>query len=157
MSSSHRPIPPPDARWQACTQTANRLMQEGSYQEAQAAYLQAVQIAEAALTAAESQQDNEHAVHLYAVSCHNLADNFLQLGQSAEAEMLLTKAYQRSLCLMQNDRLPYAFRWEAMRALQQVALQRIDFYRRQGQTDAVAVVLSQSSGQIQSFLTNEQP
>ena len=76
-----------ELNWQLYSKAGNQKMQAKLYQEAQLTYQQANNIADRLLEEAKQTATHSDAIHPYVVSCHNLADCFLQMGNAQQAEV----------------------------------------------------------------------
>jgi hypothetical protein len=67
-------------------------------------------------------------IHLYVVSCHNLASVQVKKGELSIAESTLHQAYHRPLKLMVNTALPLEFRLEAYQGFFMAFHHLMNFY-----------------------------
>ncbi|UFP94759.1 DUF2753 domain-containing protein [Gloeobacter morelensis] len=149
--------PPPDPAWKACTCRANHWLQQGSHQQAEAEYRQALALAETLLQTARVQLDNAHAIHVYAISCHNLATVYTRLECDFLAEGALLAAHGAAVGTLDDIGLPHAFRWEALCALRANMFQLIDFYRGRGRKADRDAIVERSTASAVQFLSTLQP
>ena len=82
-----------ELQWKLYTKSGNHRMQENLYLEAQQAYNQALELAHLLLEEAQSSNNHSDAIHPYVISCHNLADSWLNLANVQQAEMVLQQGF----------------------------------------------------------------
>ncbi|MBW4698408.1 MAG: DUF2753 domain-containing protein [Aphanocapsa lilacina HA4352-LM1] len=157
MNPSNTPPPPPDPAWKACTCRANHSLQQGCHQQAEAEYRQATALAETLLQTARVRLDNAHAIHVYAISCHNLAMVYTKLECNFLAEAALLAAHGAAVGMLEDAGLPQAFRWEALGALRANMFQFIDFYRNLGRKADLDAIVERSTAPAIRFLSTLQP
>jgi tetratricopeptide (TPR) repeat protein len=142
-----------ELRWQMYTKAGNQRMQANLYQEAQQAYTRALELACLLLEETKSNTIHADAIHPYVVSCHNLMDSWLSLGNVEQAEVILKQAYTQVVQMMTDENLPDLIRLEAFQALKLVSFEMDAFYRKQGQADQAEKLFAQASQLAQDFLT----
>ncbi|MBW4435241.1 MAG: DUF2753 family protein [Pelatocladus maniniholoensis HA4357-MV3] len=121
MEGDHNCYESRELNWQLYTKTGNQRMQAKLYQEAQQAYQQAVDLANSLLSQAKHTATNPDTIHLYVVSCHNLADCFLAMGDAGQAEAILQQAYTEIIDTMNQSSFSMELRFEALKALKMVS------------------------------------
>ncbi|WAL62160.1 DUF2753 family protein [Thermocoleostomius sinensis] len=141
-----------ELQWQLYTKTGNQRMQANLYHEAQQAYHQAWELAEWLLEKAEKNATHPDAIHLYVVSCHNLADNWLTLGDAQQAEMILRKAFDRVIQIMTDKGSSNPRRLEAFKALKAISFEIDSFYRKLGQIARAEQTFERAITLAQDFL-----
>jgi tetratricopeptide (TPR) repeat protein len=152
MSSAKNSDKQPDPIWQQYTKEGNSKMKVGSIEEAKASYDRAIAIAENLWQQACEQKCNPETIHLYVITCHNLADCYEAMKLSQRAESYLIEAYRQTLTTMNDINLPLNFRMEAYQGLQMVLRQLIDFYHRTENPEAIASITLESQQQAQKLL-----
>jgi tetratricopeptide (TPR) repeat protein len=141
-----------DPVWKNHIQQGNRQIQAQLYDDAIACYEQALSIAEKILQQATSDLNNFEAIHLYVLSCQNLANCHLVLGQLTEAETCLLKAKSSASDIMGACQLPMELRTQAYCAFYATFKDLVKFYEALGDQDALSEIITQSQEQALSFL-----
>ena len=149
------------AIWQAYTKQGNQFMKlalaqppNQQVEQAQSVYDRAIDLAKEIWHQAQAQNSHPEAIHIYTISCHNLADYYEAVNRDRHAEDLLLDAFARTLSTMQNPDLAPDFQMEAYRSLHMVLHQLVDFYDRHQNPDAATKITLQAGKQARQFLNN---
>lgn len=142
----------PDPHWQNYTKQGNKQMGKSRYLLACQSYLCALELAESLLNHAKSKLDNPDAIHLYIISCNNLADSYREVKNWQESETYLLKAYDAALEIMNGKSFPLQFKIEAYRGLRINLGHLVDFYRKIGQDSKMQEIIAQTQSQTLDFL-----
>ncbi|PMB14687.1 DUF2753 family protein [Fischerella thermalis] len=142
--------------WQLYTKTGNQRMQANLYQEAQQAYQQAVDLAKSLLSQAKHTATHPDAIHVYVVSCHNLADCFLAMGDARQAEAILQQAYTEIIDTMNQSSFSKDLRFEALKALKIASCEMHSFYQQQNQLTSANKVMQDAIASAKVFLAQFQ-
>lgn len=143
--------------WTFWTQAGNTCFHNNDYPKAKSYYLQALRFAEQSLQASEQSRHNSGSIHLYVVSCHNLASVQAQQGEVSIAESTLHQAYHRLLKLMVNTDLPLQFRLEAYQGFFMAFRHLIDFYQPYEPCSARDALINHAKPLALSFLRQLEP
>jgi tetratricopeptide (TPR) repeat protein len=141
-----------ELQWQLYTKAGNQRMQANLYLEAQQAYNQAMKLAHLMLEEARSSTNHPEAIHPYVVSCHNLADCWLDLGNVTQAERILQQVFHQVVQVMNNIDVPDLLRLEAFKALKVVSFEIQGFYRNLDQLTQAEHIFEQGLTLAQEFL-----
>ena len=141
-----------ELQWKLYTKAGNHRMQENLYLEAQQAYNQALELAHLLLEEAKSSNSHSDAIHPYVISCHNLADSWLNLENVQQAEMVLQQAFHQVIQVMNNGGLPESLRLEAFKALRAVSFEMDRFYRKLNQVAQAEEAFERATILAQDFL-----
>jgi tetratricopeptide (TPR) repeat protein len=141
-----------ELQWKIYTKTGNQRMQTNLYQEAQQDYNQALELAYKLLEEARHHADRPEAIHPYVISCHNLADSWLSLGNAEQAEMVRRQAFERVTQIMTDEGLPKPLRLEAFKALRVVSIEIDYFYRNLNQTNRAEETIGRAIAIAQDFM-----
>ena len=144
--------PESNRTWVNYTQAGNHCMQLGHSEEARSLYRQTVALAEKLILRGILQYQKPYIIHMYIVSCHNLANCCQIMGELPEAETSLLKAYSTAIAFMNNRRLPSSIRQEAYHALNRAFTYLAGFYTQTQQTEALAEITMQTQIQGQRFM-----
>lgn len=142
----------PDLHWQFYTKQGNEQMQSGLYIQANKSYLAALELAEIIICNAKHNKAPVEMIHLYVVSCHNLANCFLKLGNYAEAEQCLLDAYQTTDDIMEDENLLMEARSTGYQGFQISFMQLSDFYGSTGQKQKLVNLIESSKAKALEFL-----
>ncbi|MDF5721432.1 MAG: hypothetical protein PUP91_13325 [Rhizonema sp. PD37] len=145
-----------ELNWQLYSKAGNQQMQAKLYQEAQQTYQLANDIANRLLEEAKQTATHCDAIHPYVVSCHNLADCFLQMGNAQQAEVTLQQGYNTVLSVMNEANFAQDLRSEAFQALKMISLEMHRFYQEQGQVTSAENVMQDAVEQAKVFLAQLQ-
>jgi tetratricopeptide (TPR) repeat protein len=154
MSSANNQSKQPDPLWEQYTKEGNSQIQVGAIEEAKVSYHKAIAIAENLWQQSCEQRCNPETIHLYVITCHNLADCYEAMKLNQRAESYLLQAYRQTLTTIEDTGLPLNFRIEAYQGLQMVLRQSIAFYSRTDNHEAIAQILLESQQKAQK-LVNE--
>ncbi|MEH2183860.1 hypothetical protein [Nostoc sp.] len=152
MSSTPINLNTVDPVWKNHIQEGNSKMQVKSYYDAIACYQKALTLAEKILQKATSHLTNSEAIHIYVLSCQNLANCHLAVGQLIEAETYLLKAQSSASDIMGASKLPMEFRTQAYCAFYATFQDLVKFYEALGREDEVSEIIMQSKEQALKFL-----
>ncbi|NJR63380.1 MAG: hypothetical protein HC769_34140 [Cyanobacteria bacterium CRU_2_1] len=143
-----------ELQWQLYTKAGNQRMQANLYHEAQQAYNRALELAHLLLEEAKASSRHADAIHPYVISCHNLADSWLNLADVPQAEMLLRQAFDRVIQIMTDQGLPHPLRLEAFKALKAVSFEIDSFYRKLDQVAQAERIFERAIALAQDFLAH---
>jgi tetratricopeptide (TPR) repeat protein len=143
-----------ELQWQLYTKAGNQRMQAKLYHEAQQAYDRALVLAERLLEKARNKATHPDAIHPYVVSCHNLADCYLTLGNAQQAEIILRQAFDRIIGMMTDEGSPNPHKLEAFKALKAVSFKINSFYRKLDQVTQAEEFFERSIVLAQNFLAH---
>ncbi|MEO0826547.1 MAG: hypothetical protein AAFY67_12935 [Cyanobacteria bacterium J06642_9] len=154
-SRSESQNPQPNSTWVRCTEAGNRQMQLGDLKAAQSFYRKALALAEKLIqpTMLQCQQPTS-LIHLYLVSCNNLADSCQVLREPEEAEVSLLKAHSRMIVLMNNEGLSSPTRQAAYHGLRRAFNRLASFYSQTQKLEALTKVMVQTKLQSRRFVDN---
>jgi tetratricopeptide (TPR) repeat protein len=141
-----------ELQWQLYTKAGNQLMQASLYSEAQQAYHQALALADSLLEEAKVSSQHTDAIHPYVVSCHNLADSWLNLANVPQAEKVLLQAFDQVVEVMNHTCLSSSLRLEAFKALKAVSFEIDGFYRKLDQVAQAEEIFERAIALSQVFL-----
>ena len=159
-------IPDNIAIWQEYTKQGNQLMKlalaqprDSQFEQAQSGYDRAMVVAKKMWAQAQAQNSHPETIHIYTISCHNLADYYEAVNRNRQAEDLLLDAFSRTLSTMQDPQFAADFQMEAYRSLHMVLHQVVDFYDRHQNPNAGTPIVLQAGRQARQFLDrlNESP
>jgi tetratricopeptide (TPR) repeat protein len=142
----------PDLHWQFYTKQGNEQMQSGLYAEANKSYLAALELAEIITGNAKRHQAPVEMIHIYVVSCYNLAGSFQKLGSYEEAEQCLLDAYQTTDDIMEDENLLMDARSTGYQGFQASFMQLSDFYGSTGQKEKLVNLIDSSKVKALEFL-----
>ncbi len=149
------------AIWQAYTRQGNQFMKlalaqppNPQVEQAQSVYDRAIDLAKEMWHQAQAQNCHPETIHIYAISCHNLADYYEAVNRNPHAEDLLLEAFDRTLSTMQDPDLAPDFQMEAYRSLHMVLQQLVDFYDRHQNPNAATKIVLKAGQQARQFLDN---
>ena len=142
----------PDPAWVDYTQAGNQYMQHHQPQQARDCYCKALVLAEKMMREGVCQRQEPDVIHLYAVSCNNLAESFQALNEDLEAETILLKSHSTLMALLDDRSLALPVRQEAYRGLHRALAQLIGFYNQTQQPAALEEVTTQFKRHSQQFL-----
>jgi hypothetical protein len=154
-------IPDNIALWQTYTQQGNRFMKLGALAQppnpnpdrARAVYHSAMSVAKKLWQQAQARRTNPEIIHIYVISCYNLAD-YYEANNLSHAEDLLIDAYDRALLTMQDPNFDLDFQLEAYQSFQTVLRHLVDFYDRQHNHQAMTAISLQARQQARQFLSS---
>lgn len=126
-------------------------MQLKLYHDAIACYQKALTVAQELLQEATSRLSNSEAIHIYVLSCQNLANCHLAVGEVMEAETCLLKAQSNASEMMGASKLPMEFRTQAYYAFHATFQDLIKFYQAVDRQDALCEIIMQSKEQALKF------
>ena len=138
--------------WQMHICHGSTHIDNGSYLEAQTAYILAMEIAKELLKNSLINKDNEYVINMFIISCRNLAEVYRIMNLIEEAEAILIEAHSKSLEIMEAKYLPMKFRTEAYRAFQATSMVLIEFYRKIECVSKMTKIITKSRLQLQEFL-----
>jgi tetratricopeptide (TPR) repeat protein len=142
----------PDLHWQFYTKQGNEQMQSELYVEANKSYLAALELAEIIICNAKHNKAPVEMIHLYVVSCQNLANCFQKLGNYAEAEQCLIDAYQTTDDIMEDESLLMEARSIGYQGFQMSFMQLSDYYGSIGQKQKLVSLIESSKVKALDFL-----
>lgn len=142
----------PDPAWVGYTQAGNQHMQSQQPQQARHCYSQALVLAEKLMIKGVRQRQEPDVIHLYAVSCINLADSFQALGEDLEVETVLLKAHSTLVALLEDRTLLLPVRQAAYQGGHKALIQLIEFYDQTQQPAASEAVMTQFKHRSRQFL-----
>ena len=142
----------PAPAWADYTQSGNQHMQRHQPQQARDCYCKALVLAEKLMVEGVRQRQEPDVIHLYAMSCNNLADSFQALGKALEAETILLKSHSTLMALLDDRNLALPVRQEAYQGLHRALAQLIGFYNQTQQPAALEEVTTQFKRHSQQFL-----
>jgi tetratricopeptide (TPR) repeat protein len=141
-----------ELQWKIYTKTGNQRMQAKLYQEARQDYHQALELAYKLLEEARHYAGCPDAIHPYVISCHNLADSWLSLGNAQQAEIVRQQAFERVTEIMTDEDLPKPLRLQAFKALRVVSVEIDCFYRNLNQIDRAEETTGRAIAIAQDFM-----
>lgn len=118
--------------WSSYIEAGNGHFRDGDYLAAQDLYEQALTLGRQLLQAAVQQTHAPETIHLYIVSCFNMANVHQQLEQRTEAERMLRQAYDTALALMTCQTLSLNFRATVYQGFSAAFGKLIEFYGQRG-------------------------
>lgn len=143
--------------WTFWTQAGNTCFYNNDYLNAKNYYLQALQFAEQSLQDIEHPSYDSGTIHLYVVSCHNLASVQVKQGEISTAESTLHQAYHRPLKLMVNTALPLEFRLDAYRGFFVAFHHLMNFYKPYEPCSARDALINHAKPLALDFLRQLEP
>lgn len=117
-----------DHAWASSIEAGNVHFKNGDYLAAQAFYEQALTLESHLLQTAIQQTYAPETIHLYVISCYNLANVHQRLEQWAKAEEILRQAYDIALNLMTRRALPLPVRAEGYQGFFAAFQRLVEFY-----------------------------
>jgi tetratricopeptide (TPR) repeat protein len=141
-----------ELQWQLDTKAGNQQMQVNLYFEAQQYYERALELACLLLEEAKNSSIRPDTIHLYVISCHNLADSWLNLGKMQQAEMVLQQGFDQVIQTMNDVSLSNKLRLEAFKALKMVSFEMDSFYRQQNQVARAEQIFERAITLARDFL-----
>ncbi|MEM9007513.1 MAG: hypothetical protein AAGE59_28805 [Cyanobacteria bacterium P01_F01_bin.86] len=153
-SRSDSQVPESNRTWVSHTQVGNLRMQLSEFESARRFYRQALALVESLIKRSFLQYQKPEIIHMYIVSCHNLANSCRALGELPEAETSLLKAHSTAIAFMNDDQLPSSIRQEAYHAMRRAFNYLAGFYIQTQQTEALAKITMQTKTQGQRFIDN---
>ncbi|MBE9213605.1 hypothetical protein IQ247_13165 [Plectonema cf. radiosum LEGE 06105] len=126
-------------------------MQLKLYHDAIACYPKALTVAQELLQEATSHLSNSEAIHIYVLSCQNLANCHLAVGEVMKAETCLLKAQSSASGMMGASKLPMEFRTQAYYAFHTTFQDLVRFYQAINRQDALGEIIMQSKEQALKF------
>lgn len=142
----------PNPLWEMYIQQGNADMRDELYSKAQAAYIQAMELAENLLENSLQKQGDTDTIHEFVISCQYLAELYYIKGLGKETESLLLKARKKALGLMKRENISVKFRKEAFRAFHVAHMDLVSFYRSCEFHEKMADIIRESRLHSQKFL-----
>lgn len=154
-------IPDNIAIWQEYTQQGNQLVKLGALAQplnpntdrARTAYNSAMSVAKKLWQQAQARRTNPEIIHIYVISCYNLAD-YYTANNLSHAEDLLLDAYDIASLMMQDPHFDLDFQLEAYQSFQTVLRHLADFYDRQHNHQQMTAISLQAGRQARQFLSS---
>ncbi|WP_310481042.1 hypothetical protein [Chamaesiphon sp. VAR_48_metabat_403] len=154
-------IPDNIAIWQEYTQQGNQFIKLGALAQppnpntdrARAVYNSAMSVAEKLWQQAQARRTNPEIIHIYVISCYNLAD-YYAANNLSHAEDLLMDAYDVALLTMQDANFDLDFQLEAYQSFQTVLRHLVDFYVRQHNHKKMTAISIAAGRQARQFLSS---
>jgi tetratricopeptide (TPR) repeat protein len=138
--------------WVSFIETGNHYFENGDYPAAQLQYQQALALGTQLLQTAAQQVHAPEMIHLYIISCNNIANIHQQLNQQTEAEAVLRQAYNTALTLINRNTLPLTFRSEIYNGFHSAFQRLMEFYAQQGDRQSVDELIYQAQPIALKFL-----
>jgi tetratricopeptide (TPR) repeat protein len=140
--------------WDSYIRTGNDYFNQGNYAISQAQYTQALTLGSHLLQIAVQQEHAPETIHLFIISCFNMANVHEELGQKTEAETLLRQAYDKATDLMTCQTLSLAFRATIYQGFQAAFERLMAFYHQYGDRQSCDALISQAQPLALAFLSS---